>query len=124
MFFLEIGEPTHNNQNQVHGEWHFLFQLCHWHIHSHANLVVGSEDEQDFIDQAFSSLTLGEITQAMLDDCNDLQLSFNSGSILNTFSTSASQKADWTQWLFFTPGNIAWKKATFGLPTSGDIHEA
>jgi hypothetical protein len=125
MFFLEIGDPVvSDGQKHVHGEWHFLFELCHWRIQSQANVIIGSEDSQDFIDRTFSSLSLGDVKQASLNNCSDLELTFTSGCTLRTFSTSASTEADWTQWLFFTPGDIAWKKAAFGVVTRSDIHQA
>ena len=31
MFFLEVGNPKlRPGEKKQHGEWHFLFEMCHW----------------------------------------------------------------------------------------------
>lgn len=124
MFFLEIGRPRPKlGRNKVHGEWHFLVEMCHWRIETKDMPIVGSDDDQEFIDNKFASLELGEIKEARLSGpTHDLHLIFSSGIRLITFSASAAEKDGWTQWLFFCPDDKAWRIDTGDVPTCGNIY--
>src|SRR5208282_5944715 len=88
MFFLELGEPLPRIGNkQVHGEWHFLVEMGHWRFETQEAILVGSEDNQGFIDSAFQRIdlgVLGEINSA--SPSHDLCLLFSSGIALRTFA--------------------------------------
>ena len=60
MFFLEVGKQRpHVDERQVHGEWHFLVEVCQWRFDSQDAILLGSDDEQSFIDDKFLHLELG-----------------------------------------------------------------
>jgi hypothetical protein len=110
MFFLEIGEPLPRvGKKKIHAEWHFLVEMCHWRIETLDSLLVGSDDEQEFIDGIFANLALGSIetVEAPLPS-HDLHIFFNSGIRLRTFSTSGAAKDQWKQWQLFTPEDDVW----------------
>ena len=109
MFFLEVGKPLPRDVQKTHGEWHFLFEMCHWRLEKADSIVIGSEDEQGLIDNVFSMLELGSISSAgVTAPSNDLTIEFDVGLKLKTFTLSSGAKADWTQWYLFTPDNNAW----------------
>jgi hypothetical protein len=116
MFFLEFGESRRNSgEKHPHGEWHFLFQMCHWRLQSQRALIVGSDDDQTLIDERFAATDLGTVTDIKLQKVTgDLHVAFSSNRILKTFSTTASSEANETEWIFFTPSDQSWKKKTFG----------
>ena len=110
MFFLEIGNPlSRPGHVRPHGEWHFLFELCHWRFERQESIIVGSEDGEDFIDVTFQGLELGTIDCAELSyPSNDLAINFTSGVRFKTFSTSANATDEWTQWFLFGPHEYVW----------------
>jgi hypothetical protein len=124
MFFLDIGQPCPRpGHKKVHGEWHFLVEMCHWRIEKGDVLIVGSDDDQKFIDDKFASLELGNVEEAQsLGPSYDLRLVFSSGIRLITFSTAAAAN-DETQWLFFCPDENVWVVKAGGIPVRGNIHE-
>jgi hypothetical protein len=62
MFFLEIGQPLpRSGEKKVHGEWHFLVEVCHWRIEARNSVLIGSDDEQELIDNTFVNLELGHV---------------------------------------------------------------
>jgi hypothetical protein len=62
MFFLEIGLPLpRSGEKKVHGEWHFLVEMCHWRIETQNSILTGSDDEQELIDSSFARLELGHV---------------------------------------------------------------
>ncbi len=125
MFFLDFGESMQVGSKYQHGQFHFLFQSCDWRFRSQANLLVGSEDEQSHIDKVFQNLALSRLVSAtQAPGLWDLTLHFTSGITLETFSACSQEDADWTQWIFFVPGDLAWNKRATGAPTRKSIHEA
>jgi len=110
MFFLEIGIPlSRPNGKKLHGEWHFLVEMCHWRIQSQEAVIVGSEDDPILIDETFSRLDLGVVEKvSALAPSHDLSLLFSSGLTLMTFTTSASATDHWTQWQVFCPDDDVW----------------
>jgi hypothetical protein len=124
MFFLEIGQPRPRTGRKTHGEWHFLIEMCHWRIETNHVLIVGSDDDQKFIDDKFASLELGKVEEAQsLGPSYDLRLVFSSGIRLITFSTAAAAN-DEPQWLFFCPDENAWRLTAGSIPVCKNIHEA
>jgi hypothetical protein len=105
IFFLEIGEPlTRQGLPRIHGEWHFLIECCHWRFETPERVLVGSEDDQQFIDSIFESLSLGSVVRAeVLTPSHDLLVKFSSGIRFSTFSTSAEATYQWTQWHLYGP---------------------
>jgi hypothetical protein len=110
MFFLEIGTPiSRSGQTRAHGEWHFLFECCHWRFETDDIIVVGSEDDQAFIDQTFANLSLGVVKKAEVSrPSHDLRIEFSTGVRFLTFSTSSEATDQWTQWLLYGAGEYAW----------------
>lgn len=110
IFFLELGDPiSRAGQLRSHGEWHFLVELCHWRFENLESVLVGSEDEQSFIDATFNNLKLGFVENAdLLRPSQDLQISFTSGIRFKTFTTSAQATDQWTQWHLFGPDEYVW----------------
>lgn len=111
MFLLELGNlSSQSGGKRPHGEWHFLFELCHWRIASSDAVTVGSDDDPNFIDAAFSQISLGKITSADLEaHTSDLHITFSSGSALRTLTTSAkATDEDWTQWMLYCPDKNVW----------------
>jgi hypothetical protein len=104
MFFLEIGDSLLRKGHKPHGEWHFLIECCHWRFETSDKVLVGSEDDQQFIDATFEKLNLGTVEIAQVSDpSHDLLISFSSGARFRTFSTSAEATDQWTQWLLYGP---------------------
>jgi hypothetical protein len=105
MFFLEMGDPLlRTGEANPHGEWHFLFELCHWRFETANEVLVGSEDDQQFIDTEFERLSLGSVESAEVSTpSHDLIIKFSSGVRFRTFSTSAEATSQWTQWLLYGP---------------------
>lgn len=110
MFFLEIGKPLpRKGEKKVHGEWHFLVEVCHWRIESTSSLLVGSDDPQALIDKTFSGAELGSIMEVQVTlPAHDLQIVFSSGLRLTTFGTSTAAKDEWTQWQLYSPDDNVW----------------
>jgi hypothetical protein len=110
MFFLEIGQPLpRGKEKKVHGEWHFLVEMCHWRIETKDSILAGSDDEQELIDGAFSDLELGYVESvAALSPSHDLEIVFSSGICIRTFTTSAAGKEQWKQWLLYGPADDVW----------------
>lgn len=110
MFFLELGSPISRvAQVKPHGEWHFLVELCHWRFETPESVLVGSEDDQTFIDATFDSLKLGSVGSAeALAPSHDLQINFSSGIRFKTFTTSSEATDQWTQWHLIGPDEYVW----------------
>jgi len=110
MFFLEIGKPLpRREEKKVHGEWHFLVEVCHWRIEIDSSLLVGSDDSQELIDRTFAGSDLGSIVEASATlPAYDLYIVFSSGLRLTTFGTSAASRNEWTQWQLYGPDDNVW----------------
>jgi hypothetical protein len=110
MFFLEIGQPLpRGKEKKVHGEWHFLVEMCHWRIETQNAVLAGSDDEQELIDDAFATLQLGYVEfVTALSPSHDLELAFSSGVRLRTFTTSSGAKEQWKQWQLYCPDDNVW----------------
>jgi hypothetical protein len=110
MFFLEIGNPLPRpNEKKVHGEWHFLIEMCHWRLETKSSILVGSDDEQELIDSSFSNLELGDVESVTaLSPPHDLHIVFSSGVRFTTFTTSAAAKEQWKQWRLYGPDDNVW----------------
>ena len=111
MFFLEVGASIlRPGDIKEHGEWHFLIEMCQWRFETEESILVGSEDDQEFIDVSFGKIVLGNIESVdMTPPCHDLTLVFTSGIRLNTFFTSGAAKDEWTNWILYCPGTKAWE---------------
>ncbi len=125
MFFLEIGKPLPQvGEEKMHGEWHFLFEICHWRIEDGGSLVVGSDDSQEFIDQKFAGLQLESIHGVeILPSSHDLRIIFSSGHYLTTFCTSAASTEQWMQWQLFDPHDNVWISDATGRLSGKNAHE-
>ncbi len=110
MFFLEIGEPLpRRGEKKVHGEWHFLVEVCHWRIEDAGSLLVGSDDPQELIDTTFSGIELGSLAEVSVSlPAHDLLIVFSSGLRLTTYGTSAAARNEWTQWQLYSPDDNVW----------------
>jgi hypothetical protein len=110
IFFLQIGEPRIiPGLRKQYGQWHFLFDCCHWMFETADKLVVGSDDGQQYIDATFQRLDLGCVEAAeMSAPSHDLFLGFSSGTRFRTFSTSAQATDQWTQWSLYGPADYVW----------------
>jgi hypothetical protein len=110
MFFLELGSPIlRAGQIKLHGEWHFLIELCHWRFETPESVIVGSEDDPAFIDATFANLKLGVVQKAeIFPPSHDLYLNFSLGVSFKTFTASKEATDQWTQWHLFGPGEYVW----------------
>jgi hypothetical protein len=110
IFFLQVGESrTIPGLRRSYGEWHFLIDCCHWRFETSDKLVVGSEDDQQFIDATFERLDLGRVESAeVLRPSHDLLVRFSSEARFKTFSTSAEATDQWTQWSLYGPDDYVW----------------
>jgi hypothetical protein len=110
MFFLEIGQALRREGEQkVHGEWHFLIEMCYWRLDAPSEPLVGSDDVQELIDSSFADLNLGSIEVAEVSfPGHDLHILFSSGIRLNTFSAGAATEDEGTQWTLYTPREDVW----------------
>ena len=127
MFFLEIGGPnsygkTSHGIERVHGDWHFLFELCKWSFAAPGRIHISSQDTPADIDGVFANLELGVVQAAVFsEDSEDLSITFTSGISLRVSPDESYTEPDDTEWIFFLPKELAWdkKKATL---TIGSIH--
>jgi hypothetical protein len=111
MFFLEIGKPMpRNGVKKIHGEWHALFEMCHWRVESQQAMLVGSDDEQELIDATFADLKLGSIDSANVSSpSHDLRIIFSSGIRLSTFlATAVDSKDESAHWQIYCPDGNVW----------------
>ncbi len=110
MFFVEIGDPLPRaDDKKVHGEWHFLVEMCHWRIDMQDAVLAGSDDQQAKIDSSFALLRLGAIENIdALAPSRDLHVSFSSGIRLTTFSATAAPEEQWSQWQLYGPDDNVW----------------
>ncbi len=110
MFFLEIGQPLpRGGEKKVHGEWHFLVEMCHWRIETQDSILIGSDDEQELIDKTFGNLELGHVESVVAPfPSHDLHVVFSSGIRLNTFTTSGAAQDQWKQWQLYSPDDNVW----------------
>ena len=110
MFFLEVGNPLPRiGEKRVHGDWHFLIEMCDWRVESTDGTLVASEDDPGRIDDVFNSLELGVFTAAKTQSPSyDLDLVFSSGFRLKTFSQIGSPDDRWTQWQLYGPDDYVW----------------
>jgi hypothetical protein len=108
-FFLEIGARlARGERKRVHGEWHFLIEMCHWKFAADDRIIVGSDDEQALIDDTFSRTSLGTVSSASaMMPSRELNIAFDSGIILRTFLASTASSDEATHWFLFLPdGNV------------------
>ena len=119
VFFGEVGKQRPlADERQIHGEWHFLVEVCQWRFDSQDAIFLGSDDQQPFIDDNFLHLELGLINVA--DVChpsNDLRIAFSSGVVFRTFSTAAASADPWTQWHLYCPDDGVWTLDAIGRLT-------
>lgn len=116
MFFLEIGGSVLRPGGlKAHGEWHFLIEMCQWRLETQESILVGSEDDQELIDDSFGRITLGVIESVdVTPPCHDLTVVFSTGVRLKTFFTSGAAKNEWTNWIFYCPDDRAWEAHGIG----------
>jgi len=127
MFFLEIGRPnsygkTSRGIERVHGDWHFLFELCKWSFWAPDGIRISSQNTPADVDGVFANLELGVVQAAAFNvDTEDLSITFTSGISLRVSPEEVYIEPDDTEWIFFLPEELAWdkKKATL---TIGSIH--
>jgi hypothetical protein len=110
MFFLEIGSPLpRSGEKKVHGEWHFLVEMCHWRLETPTSVLLGSDDEQELIDSNFADLELGHVESVTAaSPSHDLHIIFSSGIRFTTFTTSVAAKEQWKQWQLYCPDDNVW----------------
>jgi hypothetical protein len=126
MFFLELGGSILRPGGlKAHGEWHFLIEMCQWRFDTKESILVGSEDDREFIDASFRRMELGVIERVeVTPPCHDLTLVFSSGIRLKTFFVSSAAKDEWTNWIFYCPADRAWETHGGGQPILTDEAEA
>lgn len=125
MFFLEIGNPKLRvGEKKQHGEWHFLFQMCHWRFEDANSVLVGSDDSPEAIDDQFEKLQLQLFDHAeIVSPSNDLRLVFSSGVCVMTFSTFSEASDRETQWQLYDPNDTVWISDTTGRIIARDANE-
>ena len=106
MFFLEIGYPIPRLEDKrAHGEWHFLFQNCHWRFErQHDIRMFSSEDDKTLIDKGFESLgaRLGNVDGGdLMPDEEGLRISFTSGLCLQILDAMDPIGED--RWFLYGP---------------------
>lgn len=124
MFFLEIGSPMQRSgEKKVHGEWHFLVEVCHWRFDTSTSVLLGSDDEQELIDSEFARFDLGSIESATAtSSSHDLHIVFSSGIHFSTFTTSVAGKKQWTQWQLYCPDDYVWIADASGQLSQRNAH--
>ena len=120
IFFLQIGEPVARpGLPRLHGEWHFLIEECPWRFETTNEVLVGSEDEQGFIDGVFQELVLGSVERAeVFSPSHDLVVEFSSGASFRTFTWSSKATNEWTQWILYGPPD---ERYTWASDAGGNI---
>ena len=125
MFFLEVGNLTlRPGEKRQHGEWHFLFELCHWRFEDENTVVVGSDDPPQRIDEQFRTLQLQTFDHVeILQPSNDLRIVFSSGVCMRTFTTCSLADDEATQWHLFDPCDNVWTANLTGQVFAHDANE-
>jgi hypothetical protein len=125
MFFLEVGQPLpKGSRRNTRGEWHFLVEMCHWRLATKESMLVGSEDNQELIDDVFKRVDLGSIEKMTAPaPFHDLCLQFSSNITLRTFTTSAAATDGWIQWRLFCPDDNVWIVDGGGHLVNMNAHE-
>lgn len=125
MFFLEIGDPKLRvGERKQHGEWHFLFELCHWRFEDANTVLIGSDDSTEAIDDHFRKLQLQLLNHAeIVSPSNDLRIVLSSGVCVRTFSTCSQASEQETQWKLYDPANTVWISDTTGRIVARDANE-
>jgi hypothetical protein len=116
MFFLEIGHPKlRPGERKEHGEWHFLFQMCHWRFENKNAVLIGSDDSPEAIDDRFRKLEPQLVDHAeIIPPSNDLRIVFSSGVCVMTFGTCSQASDGETQWQLYDPSDTVWISDTTG----------
>ncbi len=116
MFFLEIGEAIHHGKtrdgrDRIHGEWHFLFELCDWSFSGTNLALISSNNEVSQIDAAFDLLTLGNVLAVSFEkERGELTFEFSSAIFLHVSPYTSEAEFDDTEWIFFLPDKFCWNK--------------
>lgn len=98
-FGTEMLRPKHK---QAHGEWHLLFQNCHWRVENAESVVVGSDD--DDLSAAIGRVKFARITSIRLvPPSNDLEIHFENGLRLTTYLSYSKSSSESKQWYLFCP---------------------
>jgi hypothetical protein len=98
-FGTEVLMPKHK---RAHGEWHLLFQNCHWRVQNIESVLVGSDD--DDILAAIQDIRFGKVKAIyLMQPSNDLEIHFDDGLRLVTFLSYSRNVPDSTQWYLFCP---------------------
>ncbi len=98
-FGVEMLRPKHK---QAHGEWHLLFQDCHWRIENAESVLVGSDDEN--LATAIRGVNFDKIINIRLvPPSRDLEIIFENGLRLTTFLTFSNTCSESKQWYLFCP---------------------
>ncbi len=98
-FGREVLMPKHN---QAHGEWHLLFQNCHWRLENMESVLVGSDD--DDLRVTIQNVKFGRVKNIGLKPpSNDLEIDFDNGLRLTTFLTYSRSCSDSKQWYLYGP---------------------
>lgn len=100
---MEFGKAREKGPSEKveHGEWHLWLFMCNWRIESQGQVIAGSDDAREKIQEALRTAILDRITDIHVASPSlDLAIQFDSGARVSTFSSSSSQE---NQWCLSTP---------------------
>ena len=90
-------EHKTKGQSKVYtrGEWFLWLYMCFWRIEYHNKLIVGSEDKREEIELATTLINNQKLIFFNISPFNDLELDFESGHKIRTFSAGIDYSEQW-----------------------------
>lgn len=88
-----------------HGAWHVWLYCCAWRLDGPSGMIVASEDPREHIAAAVSALNGLVVEEASIADAGGcaLQLCFENGTKLTTFSICSQE---YEHWFVYLPGRM------------------
>jgi RHS repeat-associated protein len=115
-FFLELGALTVKGLGKaLHGDWSLLVELPNWRFTKQGNMIVGSDDDPDAIDKAFSCIDIGPLTSFSIEPVfHDLRMGFGDGTRFETFLSSSEPESLTSLWVLYVRGRGSWTRGDEG----------
>lgn len=109
MFFLDIGAPLKRaGHRRDHGEWSFTFEQAKWSFESQGRTLVSCEHRPDAIDQAFSQMSGGTLSEVVIDARGSVCMRIGDDLVFKASQCTDPELLDDDQWCLFVPGDMVW----------------
>lgn len=107
-FLLEFGDQIkRSNSSKIHGESHILIQSGSWRISDSSGVVVGCNDDAEFIDKQFAEFNYGTVESVAFNPVTfDLEFVFDNRISVQIFLMSVNLFED--AWILYQGASAAW----------------